>query len=184
MKNITAKHIFIILGVILVIELILGLRSLTKSSISLQPTATISQKGAIMLTTDKLQVNTGDTVTVKVEVSSPVGADGIDAVAKFDPTMLSASDKDIHPGAIFPQYPLSKVEPTGILRISGIATPGVARFSGKGVFATVNFKTLKPGQSVISVIFTPGSTTDSNIVSSIDGKQLLEQVGNLEVMVK
>ncbi len=182
----TPKLIFIILGVILVMELIMGLRSLTNSSTGspLPTSRTLPQKGTIILTTDKTQVKLGDTVTIKVEVNSPVGSDGVDVVTKFDSTLLSANDSDIQPGTIFPLYPLAKVDPAGFLRISGIATPGGARFSGKGTFATVNFKALKPGKALISVVFTPGRTTDSNIVSSVDGKQLLEGVGNLEVTVR
>ncbi|TSC86835.1 MAG: Uncharacterized protein G01um10147_710 [Microgenomates group bacterium Gr01-1014_7] len=191
-KWITPKNIFIVLGIIVVIELIFGLRSVIKPSSTASPDGGIlnlpatreSNKGAIFLTSDKKEVKVGDTIAVSVGVNSPKFTAGVDVVAKFDPAMLSAIDGDIHQGTIFSKFPLSKVDPSGFLSISGIATPGTSGFSGKDIFAIVNFKTLKKGVAKITLDFTPGSTADSNIVGTESGKDLLEEVGNLEIVIK
>lgn len=194
-KWITPKNIFIVLGIIVVVELILGVRAVINKPTSTQapsetagilnlPATKQSNKGAIILIADKKEVKPGDTVAVSVQVNSPQLTTGVDMVAKFDPTLLSAIDGDIHQGTIFSRYPLAKVDPAGVVSISGIATPGAPGFSGKDIFATVNFKALKAGKVSITLDFTPGSTADSNIVDSQSGQDLLEEVGNLEVVVK
>lgn len=195
-KWITPRNIFIVLGIIVVLELLLSLRSIVKPSststtstpstggILNLPTTKESNKGAIFLTSDKKEVKFGDTVAILVQLSAPQLTTGVDVVARFDPTLLSAIDGDIHQGTIFSLYPLLRVEPTGVVRISGIATPGSAGFSGKDIFATVNFKALKTGVAKLTLDFTPGQTADSNIVGAESGKDLLEEVGNLEINVR
>lgn len=195
-KWITPRSIFIVLAIIVAIELALSLRSIVKpfstSTTSTPSTGGIlnppavqqSNKGAIILIADKKEVKPGDTVAVSVGVNSPQLTTGVDMVAKFDPNLLSAIDGDIHQGTIFPRYPLAKVDPAGVVSISGISTPGTAGFSGKDIFAVVNFKALKSGVAKLTLDFTPGSTADSNIVGAQSGKDLLEEVGNLEVMVR
>lgn len=192
-KWITPKNIFIVLGIIVAIELILGIKAFvsrsgqsdtsTSSAVS-QPVLKGSDKGTISLVSSQKEVKIGDTVSVSVEVTSPLPADGVDIVARFDPNLLSAIDGDIRQGTIFSLYPLAKVEPTGVVRISGIATPGIAGFSGKDIFAIVNFKALKKGVAKLTLDFTPGQTADSNIVGAQSGKDLLEEVGNLEVNIR
>ncbi len=185
--KLNVKIIFIILGVILVIELILGIRSIMTNQSTGSSQSVVRKvplKGTITLTADKTEVNVGDKVTLTIIVTSPVAVDGVDLVAKYDPKILSASDNSIHTGTIFPQYPLSKIDSAGFLRISGISNPNTARFAGKGVFATVDFKAVKSGKAEISVVFTQGSTTDSNIIGAANEKPLLEEAGKLEVTVK
>lgn len=192
-KWLTPKNIFIVLGIVVAIELILAIKSVVSRSdqsgavsspaIS-QPFTSTPAKGTISLSSDQSQVKVGDTVSVSIEVTSPLPAAGVDVVARFDPNLLSAIDGDVRQGTIFPQYPLSKVEPSGLVRISGIAAPGAAGFSGKDIFATVNFKALKAGKASITLDFTPDQTADSNIVGPQNGKDLLEQVKNLEITIK
>lgn len=194
-KWVTPRNIFIVLGIIVVVELVLSLRSIVKPSststtstpstdgILNLPAVQQSNKGRITLVSDKKDVKSGDTISVSVEVNSPQLTSGVDVVAKFDSTLLSAIDGDIHQGTIFPLYPLLKLE-SGVVRISGIATPGSVGFSGKDIFAVVNFKALKSGVAKLTLDFTPGSTADSNIVGAESGKDLLEEVGNLEVVVR
>lgn len=196
-KWLTPRNFFIVLGIVIVIELILGLRAVTAPSSNTSvvpapesigilnlPAVKELNKGRITLVSDKKDVKPGDTISVSVEVNSPQVSNGIDVVAKFDPNLLSAIDGDIRQGTIFSLYPLLSVEPSGVVRISGIATPGSVGFSGKDIFATVNFKALKSGKAAITLEFTPGSTADSNIVGAESGKDLLEEVGNLEITIR
>lgn len=190
-KWFSSKIIFIILGAIILVELVLGARSVFQSSGATQSPgqtggllnlAPQPGRGKIALLSDQNQVKVGDSVAVKVEVTSPTPSDGVDLVLKFDPNILRVSESDIQKGTIFPQYPLVSVDPTGVVRVSGIASGPKGGFTGKGILATINFRAIKLGVSKLSLDFTPGSTTDSNIAAG--SKDLLEEVGNLEVAVK
>lgn len=199
-KLLTARNIFIFLGIIIAAELVYGLFLINRQSATTSnntpadipggggilnlPVAPEVGKGVLVLLADKKEVQIGEIVSVSVQVNSPAVTEGVDVVAKFDPALLSAIDGDVHPGTIFSRYPLASVDPAGIVRISGIATPGTIGFSGKDIFAIVNFKALEKGVAKITLDFTPGSTADSNIVDSESSKDLLEEVGNLEITIK
>lgn len=181
------KWIFVILGMVVLIELIVGIRTLTKSNVSTGQSgssAAVSSKGRIALRTSQQTITVGDTVAVLVEVTSPFPSIGVDIMAKFDPKVLQASDSAIQKGVIFPQFPVAKIDSDGLVRISAITTPEVKSFSGKGILATINFKALKKGKTTISLDFTKGSTADSNIVSEGPARDFLEEVSNLEVTIK
>jgi len=185
MDRFNPKWIFIILGAVVVIELVVGVRILTQSNTppsQLSSTAGFS-KGKISLSSSQKAVKVGDSVSVTVEVTSPLPAVGVDMVAHFDPKVLQASDSAIVKGPIFSQFPVAKIEADGLIRISGISTAGEKGFSGKGMLASINFKAARAGNTTISLDFTKDQTADSNIVSETS-KDLLEEVQNLEVSVK
>jgi len=187
-RRFNPKWIFIILGIVVVVELIFGIQSLRQApTASTQPsrptTVTKPSVGRIALLGNQ-SVKVGDKVMVSVEVNSPAPAEGVDVVVKFDTKALQVTDSDIQAGKIFPKFPVAKVDPGGIIRISGIATPGNKGFSGKGILANINFKAISPGKTTVSLDFTKGSTADSNIVSGLSATDLLEEVQNLEVTVR
>ncbi len=94
--------------------------------------------------------------------------DGTDVILFFDPTRFMAST--IVNGTIYGDYPSSNIDSVnGKISISGLASVS-SPFSGKGIFATVNFTVLNnapAGASAMTFDFDPNDkskTTDSNVV--------------------
>jgi len=195
------KYIFIILAVVIVAEVIFGLKSFLSPAknaapvnVSSQPTApivktTVSSKsevsGKMTLNSPQKGYKVGDTIIVSISLdTSGKSADGVDAVLHFDPKILDASASSITKGALFPDYPVTKISPDGTVRITALSSLQGQGYAGIGVLATINFKSKTAGNPKISWDFTPGATNDSNIFASGVGDDMLKTVGGLEVLVK
>ena len=181
-KFFNLKLAFIIFGIIIIVELIFGLKSVLQSSTG--GVTTSNQKAKISILTTAKEFKVGDTIPVTIEITSPTPAGGVDFLAKFDPNILQAGDSNIQTGQIFSQYPISKIDPSGEIRISGITGIGKPGFAGTGTFATINFRAVKIGSAKIMVEQTIGSTLDSNITDLSSAKDNLGEVQNLEINIK
>lgn len=199
------KIVFITLGVIVVVGIgVLALSLFRKDSSGNTPsgqaapadnTSTSNQvnlsdqasvlNGKIILETPKIEVKAGESVPVKIKLDTGAQvADGVDVVLKFDNKLLEADSKSITTGTIFPEFPVSRVDADGTVRITAITSLQGEGFSGEGVFASVNFKAVAKGKAAIKVDFTKGSTTDTNIVGTQVADDMLSEVTNLEVNIK
>ncbi len=181
------KLIFIVLGVIIAVEVIFAVRTLTKPlpppPAKLQPIS----GGKIVLLSPGKSYKVGDSVFVTIRVATGGRAtNGTDLVLNYDPKILEASTSGaIRPGKIYSDYPILTVDPkTGTIRISGTTSAGSKAFNGIGVFATLNLKAISAGDTTLKVDFQKDSTTDSNVVESSTTKDILEEVFNLEVNVQ
>ncbi len=179
-KFFSFKIIFIILGIIVVIELIFGVRSLFQGS------SPIPTGAKIILESAKQSAAVGEVVPVTVKIdTAKKSTDGVDLILHFDPKVLELKESDITPGTIYPDFPLRNVDQSaGIIRVSAIASLSGQGFSGEGVLVTLQFSAKASGKSAISVEFSEGQTADSNIVESGVGMDLLKEVKNLEVTIK
>ena len=141
--------------------------------------------GKIILESPKTEVKVGEAVpvTIRIDTGGQI-ADGVDVVLKFDNKILDAVNSSITTGTLFPDYPVSKVEKDGKVRITAITALQGEGFSGEGIFAVVNFKAKAPGKVLVKVEFTKGSTIDTNIVGTEVADDMLGEVKNLEVIVK
>jgi hypothetical protein len=116
----------------------------------------------------------GDTfdVTINVDTSS-VATNGTDAYVRFDSTVLEVVDANtgtegvqITPGSIYSQTSYNLVE-SGKISFSGSKSSGSAGYSGSGVLATIKFRALTVAtNSAVTIDFTSGSTTDSNVINT------------------
>lgn len=180
------KIIFAVLAVIILAEVVLALRYLGQRNSSSTTFQEISG-GKIILVTTKKDIKVGDIVSVDVRVSTGGhSTEGTDLVLKFDPKAVEILSGKIVPGKIYGEYPMKSVDPKlGQIRISGIAgLVNKTSFNGIGVFATLNFKAVKPGKTTLSVDFTPKKTSDSNIIDSQTTQDILEGVTNLDLNIK
>jgi hypothetical protein len=126
----------------------------------------------------------GQNFKVDVELSSTSPAQGADLIVKYDPKVLElvkVKQEAATVGKVFTDYPANSADNSGIITISGV-TPSTG-FSGKGVFATLNFKVITKGKTNISFDYKMGSTTDSNVTESASGSDILGKVNNLEVLI-
>lgn len=188
-KFLTPKTIFLSLGVILLIEVIFAVKTLTAPTSPRPPLAQPeSQPGKVNLSLEAVgrDFKVGEIVTVNVRVNTGGHrTDGVDLVLKFDPKILEASTASLIKTTIYPDYPQMKVDAkAGLVQISGISGLDGKTFKGAGVFATINFKARAAGETTLTVNFTPGKTDDSNIVESLSGNDILESVSNLNLSVQ
>lgn len=183
----TWRIIYPILGVVVIVELILGLKTLLVplpkfTSISLQPITGAS----IFLSADKPNIKLGETVPVKVRIwTGGRVTSGTDLVLRFDPKILEASSTAFVRGKIYTDYPLISVDSkNGVIRVSGIASTAKQTFSGVGEFGMINFKARAAGQTTLAVDFKKGQTDDSNVISIKTNEDVLEKVKDLKLTIE
>lgn len=187
-KGFNLKYVFLIFGVVIIIELFLGIRALLqpvkpKEKEVALPVVSEEASGKFTLEAPQKEYRVGELIPVSVNLN--VGnkmADGADLVLKFDPNKLDSAPS-ITKGSIFPEYPVVKSD-GGEVRMTAITSLGGGSFSGSGIFATIIFRAKAVGSTSVSFDFTPGSTTDSNIFGPAGYGDMLKEVGNLEVNIR
>lgn len=192
-KNFFKSHkiIFLILGLIILIEVIYAVRVLIAPASSPALSQTEEQPesgGKISLTAARTAYNKSDIVSISVKINTGRhDISGADLIVSYNPQILEASSSDLIKGNIFDEYPLISADQSkGIVSISGIAGVNnrTGGFKGSGEFAVINFKAKKPGSAVLAVSFQKGSTTESNLVEAGTSQNILEAVDNLEIEVQ
>lgn len=130
-----------------------------------------------------LTVNLEEEFSLKVLIDTfGQSAGGGGVKLNFDPARLKALE--IIPGSIFGDYPGAVIDNAkGKITISGLASSTNNMFSGQGIFATIKWKSLKPGNTEITFDFQPGSTTDSNIAVTFGNGDILTQVNTAKINV-
>lgn len=183
------RIIFVVLGIILLLEIIYAVRTLTFStppSLSVQKRVIQREVGRISLIVAKTDVNVGEVVPVSVMVNSGTSRiDGVDVIIHFDPKFLEATSGTITKGIIFDEYPLTSVDTkNGLISISGLDNPKNS-FKGSGKFAAINLKAKVRGKTSLNIDFKgKGETVDSNLLVEGTSKDILEQTDNLELNIK
>lgn len=193
------KLIKIIVGAVLLIVVILLVwfiwnftqaKNQTVGSI-LQKTQNTSKSldkvpGIIILSTSKQTFKVGETMTVSINFSSRQFSDGADVILLYDPKLLSvelnANNKPVNVGAIYQEYPENSDDKNGRITVSGISSTPEGNVAS-GLFGTVNFKAKAAGKATISLDFTKGSSTDTNITEAENSQDILEAVQNVEVVI-
>lgn len=183
------KVIFVGLGLILLAEVVYAVWVL-KSSVPASPAPPVTQTitsslPTISLNAAKVNFAVNETVAVAVLIDSGnKNLTGVDLIVKFDPKVLEATPGGLIKGKILDEYPLMTVDQNkGIISISGVSNTENG-FKGTGLFATINFKAKTPGQTLVTIDFQKGLSTDSNLVETSTSGDILEQVNNLELEIK
>lgn len=184
------KIIFLILGVIILVEVIFGVTTLINSSSSPAPVVqqqTIAEPilldGSISLSALSSSVKLGQKLVVFVDISTG-GHEvlGGDVILNFNPKMLTLTKTDIQPGTAFTSYPLIEVDlKTGIIRISGVAEG--QNFIGDGRMASITFTALSAGVENVTIEYKEGDSRDSNLVSS-EGVDILKVTKDINIEIK
>lgn len=184
------KIIFVILGIILVIEIIYAVSVLSTPTpappLPVIETSTSSEKtpGRISLISAEKTLKVGNTLSVSVNIDTGGHfVDGVDLIVRFDPKVMEATPGGLAKGTILDEYPLLSLdERKGAISISGISSLKKG-YRGSGEFATLIFKAKARGRTNIVVDFKKGSTTDSNLVENTASKDILDTVDNLELNI-
>lgn len=185
LKGNLPKIIFAILGIIIIFEVIMGIRALTSSSIQKPPKIQPIGSGQIVVDSKNNAYKMGESIPVTIRITTGgKSSDSTDLILHYDPSLLEVDKSQITPGNIYQDYPVVDVDSeTGILRISGITPPDKDGFNGIGELAAINFTAKKNGQAKLEVEFENGSTTDSNIVETGEPRDILTGVHNLTLNI-
>lgn len=177
----TRKNIFIALGVVIALEIIWAGFTLLKPAPGVEPPPALSQTSTISLQSSQTNFKVGEKITVEINLSSGKKVDGADILINYDPKILSA--KPVTAGGVFSDFPTNKVdENLGRITVSGI-TDKSGGVLANGLLGSVEFVAKASGATQISLEFTPGSTSDSNLTESGTGKDILEEVSDLELTI-
>ncbi len=179
------KIILAVLVIGLVIEGIIGIRTLTKPFPRRADATSTIGVGKIVLDSASYNYGVGDTVPVSVRIiTSGRATDSTDLILKYDPKVLDATTSAIVQGKLYKEYVIKDVDNNaGVVRISAITPPNTEGFVGIGEFAVINFRAKKDGATQVSVDFTKGSTVDSNLVETGVAIDILDEVFNLNLEI-
>lgn len=148
----------------------------------------IEPKASLMLISSQNEYNLGDSILVEIYLDSQGNlVDGVDVILKYQPQYLSLKFQEAEfldkSGSVFKSFPAPMVDQKkGQIVFSALTGPGQS-FQGQGKVASLWFETQKPGQTEIKFLFKPGSTTDSNVSSYTQPKDILEKVTDLELSI-
>lgn len=188
------KIIFAVLGIVVLVEVVWAVSSLMKpkptpvaSSPSSSAVAITKVTSATLIATPSA-VKVGDKINVKINLSSQVKSDGVDMIILYDPKLLSVESASaatpVKTGSLFSSYPQNKLDD----KLGRIAVSGIADQAGgvlaNGSLGEVTFVAKTAGKTKITLDFTPGSASDSNIVETGTGNDVLGKVGAAEVIIQ
>jgi hypothetical protein len=184
-----AKLLFAVLALVILGEIIWAIFYLTQPLKFFQkvpqssPTGLKPAGGAILLLeppNGEFKINSAFDLNIVLDTKgNPVT--GVDSILRFDPARLEAIDSQpeapgvqITEGRIFGLYLGNTVNSqTGRIAMSGITKTGTI-FNGRGVLATVTFKTKVAGKTKVFFEFQPAVTSDSNVAGAF-AKDILDK---------
>lgn len=192
----TNKKLLIIVGVVLAAELAWAGYTLTRPvpPANFKATTPPIQETGLNVTTASLSLNgptsviVGQSFDVDIMLEVPIETDAADVIFNYDPALLEVvtfGTGAATTGTLYPNYPVNSVDSTlGRIVLAGATDPGAKAFTGQGTFATVTFKAKAKGQTTLTFEYTKGSTTDSNVVDSKQGRDILDKVTNLVLSIE
>lgn len=175
MKNI---YKLLSLGGALAAAVLVGPALANAATLSLSPTSGTTAAGSSFEV--KINLDTGS-----------VSTNGTDAYIRFDPNTLqvvdanaSTSGTQILAGSLYTQTSFNSVDNgAGKISFSGSKSGGSAGYSGSGTLATITFQAVKAAATTpVTIDFTAGSTTDSNVVNT-SSSDVLTSVTNASYVV-
>ncbi|KKP92672.1 MAG: Ig domain protein group 2 domain protein [Parcubacteria group bacterium GW2011_GWA1_36_12] len=152
------------------------------TSPSTTPTPTGSASATLSLALPSPLVFVGEDFSVDLKLDTNASITGADAIILFDPAQLTAVnviDKKLLPTT--PKIDINNGN--GTISISQVADPGTP-FIGSGTMAQLVFRSLgSVGNRTLRFDYVPGVKTESNVIASIDGKDILAQPLDLTLTV-
>lgn len=183
------KIVFIILGIIILVEAVYAVRVLTVPTPPLPSSSKAAaeslSEAKISLTVPKLSYGVGEVIPVAVTVNTGGRSiDGVDLIVRFDPKAVEVVQGSLIAGKIFSEYPLlAQDAKVGLISISGVSSVN-SSFTGQGEFALLSLRAKLSGRTSLVIDFQKGITTASNLVEASTSKNILDTVGNLELTIQ
>ena len=141
------------------------------------PAASVDLKGP-------LTAKVGTEFEVILDINSSSSVEGVDLLIKYDPAFFEVKNSltPIKTGVLFPTYPVNSNDPTGLITLSGIS-PTEVSLAGENEVGVITFIAKKAGKNTISVDYVPDSSKDSNVIESKSGRDILNKVTPLEIVI-
>lgn len=144
-------------------------------------------RASLALQSAQSSVKKGQNISIDVLVDTFSNrTSAADLTIKYDPSMLTLlqstdsakpfKDSPIYQKTVFNSLSAKQ----GIATMSAVSEDGKT-FQGKDLLTSLSFKAQKIGPTEITIVFTPGETRDTNIVS--ETRDILESVQNLPITV-
>lgn len=123
----------------------------------------------------------GDSLNVNINLDTNTLITGSDVILTFDQTKLQATGvTDNH---LLPSTPKIEIHnDVGVVKMSQVVTPGVP-WLGSGQIFSVGFSTIALGNAALGFDYTPGLTTDSNIIADVSGLDILQSPASYNVTI-
>src|SRR6185436_12884416 len=149
-----------------------------------QTTATLT----LSPSSTSVAVNSNVNISINVNTAG-APADGVDIYRiHFTPSILQVVDSDavaagvqIAAGSLLPNTAINSVDNVGGTIQFSQSTSGGTSFTGSGALATITFRGVAQGTSAVTMDFTAGSTSDSNV--AYQGVDRLSSVTNSSITV-
>jgi hypothetical protein len=199
LKRLFSNKKFVILVVLLLVaETTWAIYALTRPlpdpSVSTQATLPSETLLASATLEGPLTVGLGSSFEVKALIDSKEPVEGVDLVINYDPKVLEISvaspsaqvlktDPQIQP--VF-EVVVNEVDSAeGVISYSAVRNLGTTQGpTGSTTLGTITFKALSRANTSISLMFTKGDSKDSNILDQKMGRDILEEVRNLELKIE
>lgn len=177
------KIIFTIIILAIIVEIIIGVRMFLAPSPAADVQALANAR--LALVTPKQDYQPGEIIPVEVRLSTGgYTVEGSDVLIKFDPGYLElAETESINYGEIFTDYQNIKNPQNGEVQISALNSADFLGFNGTYEFATLSLRAKKSGTTTVNIQFSPGSTADSNVIETMDKKDILGSVYKLDLNI-
>ena len=196
MQSLPNKNIFYALIGVVALEIIVGVFYLltpstkTKVSTTVNPKVTLpvqnsTSSAIVSILPASLQVSVSQSNTLQINIDTDKKEiAGADVILNYDPEKIEINKADITPGNITETFANVVVDTSKKqIVISGFTDPKLP-FSGKGVFANINFKALEVGLVKLTPLFVaPGDTKDTNVVEKGIGKDILSKVAGSAITI-
>lgn len=189
---INKRNIYVFFGIAILLEVLWAgwtfFKPASLSKVGVLQAGQAVKPTVVTLSSPKTSLRIGEKTTVKINISSNKKAAGTDLIINYNPKLLSVDDSGtgqnpVTSGTIYHDYPLNSVDPNlGRITVSAISdsTGGVL---ADGLFGSIVFTAKAPGLVNITLDFSPGKTTNSNVTESGTGNNLLEKVNNLQINI-
>lgn len=178
------KTKFIIIFVLIIILALIYFLAFPKKKIEEKGVFTEKSKVTLSMAASQREIAQGDEFLVNVILdTSEFQADGVDVVLNYNPQYLEFKKIDYSDSVFSTFPPYSVIKGGGRISFSALSPAGQT-FQGKGKVAAISFQALKQGESEIYFDFQPDSAFDSNVALHGKGKDILEKVDNLKILIE
>jgi hypothetical protein len=145
------------------------------------------QKATLDLQTDQVILKKGQLIKVLAYLNTFGNhTSAADLTIHYDPASLimvaSNSAKPFADSKIYQKTVFNNMDNKAGLATMSAVSESSQFFSGQDFLTSMVFKALRVGPTEITIVFTPGETRDTNIVS--ETKDILESVKNLPIIVQ
>ncbi|MBI2616558.1 hypothetical protein HYW55_00290 [Candidatus Gottesmanbacteria bacterium] len=186
--------VFVVLVVLLIGTLVLRMQKQNELNLRLTNgngsssqgiVPSIPPRGTYKIVLDKSETYVGETVTATIIFDAPgFTLSGTDAIIQFDESILNA-ESPITTSDFFITYPRKIIDnEKGIIKITGFQTKETVAVTTPVTLASIQFRSIKAGNTEISFDFVVNSTSHTTLVEKGTAKNIVDAIENAKVSIQ